>query len=104
MEKRAFRMFLNPGQLAEYRRRHAAIWPELTALLKQAGIHDYSIHADPTDHSLFAVLWAEDPARITALADQPVMRKWWAAMADIMATEADNAPRIRDLDTVFHLR
>ena len=33
MEKIAFRMFLNPGQTAEYRRRHDAIWPELVAVL-----------------------------------------------------------------------
>ena len=48
-EKIAFRMFLNPGQGAEYRRRHDEIWPELTRLLKASGIHDYSImrsHAD----------------------------------------------------------
>ncbi|WP_349666392.1 L-rhamnose mutarotase, partial [Halomonas elongata] len=29
MPIRALRMTLHPGQEAEYRRRHAAIWPEL---------------------------------------------------------------------------
>ena len=29
MEKHAFRMVLNEGQLDEYKRRHDAIWPEL---------------------------------------------------------------------------
>lgn len=42
MEKYAFRMTLNPGAEAEYRRRHDAIWPELVALLKEAGVEDYS--------------------------------------------------------------
>ena len=30
-EKAAFRMFRNPGCAAEYKRRHDAIWPELSA-------------------------------------------------------------------------
>ena len=38
MQKFAFRMQLNPGMEAEYRARHDAIWPELVALLKDAGI------------------------------------------------------------------
>jgi L-rhamnose mutarotase len=31
MQRYAFKMFLNPGEAHEYRRRHEAIWPELTA-------------------------------------------------------------------------
>ena len=49
MQKYAFKMQLNPGMEDEYRRRHDAIWPELAALLKDAGISDYSIHLDPRD-------------------------------------------------------
>ena len=37
-EKFAFRMFLNPGCVAEYKKRHDAIWPELVELLKTAGV------------------------------------------------------------------
>ncbi|MEN9895048.1 MAG: hypothetical protein RIR97_900, partial [Pseudomonadota bacterium] len=32
MERYAFKMFLNPGMEAEYKRRHDAIWPELVDL------------------------------------------------------------------------
>ena len=45
-EKYAFKMKLNPGMEDEYRRRHDEIWPELTELLKDAGVEDYSIHLD----------------------------------------------------------
>ncbi len=45
-EKYAFKMQLNPGMKAEYKRRHDEIWPALVALLKQAGVSDYSIHLD----------------------------------------------------------
>ena len=55
-EKTAFRMFLNPGCVAEYKKRHDEIWPELSSLLTQAGVRDYSIYLDEEHHVLFAVL------------------------------------------------
>ncbi len=103
MQKHAFTMRLNPGCEAEYRRRHDAIWPELAALLKDAGISDYSIHLDRTTGTLFGVLWRTDDHRMDDLPSHPVMRKWWAHMADIMETKADNEPVVTPLVTVFHM-
>ena len=97
------RMRLRPGQQAEYRRRHDALWPELRALLSDHGISDYTIFHDPGTDSLFALLHAEDPARLEGLADAPVMRRWWDHMADIMDTEPDNRPRQVPLVEVFHM-
>jgi L-rhamnose mutarotase len=33
----------------------------------------------------------------------PIVKKWWAYMADIMETHPDNSPVAEDLDLVFHL-
>ena len=101
--KHAFLMKLLPGQEAEYQRRHDAIWPELSALLKDAGISDYSIHLDRETSTLFAVMWQADPAAPNDLASHPVMRRWWDHMADIMVTNPDGSPYERSLETVFHL-
>ena len=38
VQKYAFKMQLHAGQEAEYKRRHDEIWPELSALLKEAGV------------------------------------------------------------------
>jgi L-rhamnose mutarotase len=103
MEKYAFRMKLNPGMEAEYRRRHDEIWPELVALLKEAGVSDYSIHLDRETSTLFAVLWRADDHRMDDLPSQPVMRRWWAHMADIMEVKPDNEPVSVPLVTVFHM-
>ena len=46
MKREAFKMYLKPGCEAEYEKRHAAIWPELKALLSQNGVSDYSIYWD----------------------------------------------------------
>lgn len=103
MQKHAFKMKLNPGMEAEYKRRHNEIWPELVDLLKDAGISDYSIHLDRETNTLFAVLWRTDDHRMDDLPSHPVMQRWWAHMADIMATNADNEPVATPLVTVFHM-
>jgi len=103
MEKYAFKMKLNPGMEAEYKRRHDGIWPELVALLKEAGVSDYSIHLDRDTGTLFAVLWRADDHRMDDLASDPVMKRWWAHMADIMQVKPDNEPVSIPLVTVFHM-
>ncbi len=103
MEKHAFTMQLNPGQAAEYKRRHDEIWPELVALLKDAGISDYSIHLDPETHVLFGVLWRTEDHGMDALPGAEVMQRWWAHMADIMQTHPNNEPVVKTLQPLFHL-
>lgn len=103
MQKHAFRMTLKPGMQAEYRRRHDDIWPELVALLKDAGVSDYSIHLDPESNALFGVLWRSDDHLMDDLPTHPVMQKWWAHMADLMATHPGNEPVAVPLIPMFHL-
>jgi len=103
MERYAFKMKLNPGMAAEYRKRHDEIWPELSALLREAGVSDYSIHLDPQTNILFGLLTRTADHRMAALPDHPVMKRWWAHMADIMETNPDNSPVQSDLVPVFHM-
>ncbi len=103
MEKYAFRMTLFPGKAEEYRKRHDEIWPDLVTLLKEAGVEDYSIHLDPATNALFGVLWRRADHGMDALPAHPVMRRWWAHMADLMETHADNEPLVVPLVPLFHL-
>ncbi|RWL42994.1 MAG: L-rhamnose mutarotase [Mesorhizobium sp.] len=103
MEKYAFKMKLNPGMKAEYKRRHDEIWPELVALLTEAGVSDYSIHLDEETDILFGVLWRRDDHGMADLPKHPVMQRWWAYMADVMETKADNEPVAVPLETMFHM-
>ena len=102
-EKYAFKMKLNPGMRVEYQKRHDEIWPELTALLKEAGVSDYSIFLDEQTNILFGVLWRKDGHGMDELPRHPVMQRWWAHMADIMATHPDNEPVAVPLIPMFHL-
>ena len=99
----AFRMKLRPGQVAEYRKRHDEIWPELAQLLRDSGIHDYSIFLDEETLHLFAVLKLRDDNRRELLPDHPLMRRWWDYMKDLMQTHADGRPIEWPLVPVFHL-
>lgn len=103
MEKIAFTMTLLPGFEAEYEKRHDEIWPELSAQLKDAGVSDYSIYLDKPSGTLFAVLKRTDDHKMDDLPLTPIVKKWWAFMADIMETNADNSPIVTPLDKVFHL-
>jgi L-rhamnose mutarotase len=104
MPRLAFKMKLFPGCEAKYQKRHNEIWPELSKLLKDHGISDYSIFLDDETLTLFGVLTIEDPAKMDELPAAPVMKQWWAYMADIMESNPDNSPVSVSLKEVFHMK
>ncbi len=103
MPRHAFKMLLNPGAEAEYIRRHDEIWPDLVALLKQAGISNYSIHLDRQTNTLFGYLERVQDHGMANLPLHPVMQKWWAYMGDLMATNPDGSPVAIDLVETFYM-
>jgi L-rhamnose mutarotase len=101
--RKAFVMQLHQGQLDEYRRRHKPIWPELAAVLKAHGVHNYSIHLHPQTLQLFAYAEIDSEERWAAIAQTPVCRKWWTHMREMMDTNADESPASVALEEVFFL-
>ena len=99
----AFKMKLKPGLKDEYKRRHDMIWPELSKLLKEAGISNYSIFLDEETNILFAVQSISGSSNSQDLSKNEIVKKWWAYMADIMDSNADNSPVTKSLETMFHL-
>lgn len=95
-------MKLKPGFEAEYEKRHDEIWPELSRTLTEAGVSDYSIFLDRETLILFAVQKLADGHSADRLPDNPIVKKWWAYMADIMETNPDNSPVCVSLPEVFH--
>jgi L-rhamnose mutarotase len=99
----AFRMKLKPGNAAEYRRRHDEICPELSALLRAAGLYDYSIFLDEESLHLYAVLKLRDDNTRVTLPQHPLMRRWWEYMRDLMETDPNGRPIEWPLVPIFHL-
>ena len=103
MHRVAFKMKLFKGKEAEYEKRHNELWPELKLLLQRAGIKDYSIFWDAETNILFGYLTIDDAVKLDELPNEPVMKKWWAYMKDIMETNEDNSPVNIPLKEVFYL-
>ena len=103
MSRVAFKMKLFKGKEGEYKKRHDEIWNELKELLKQTGIEDYSIFLDEETNYLFAYLTIDDIRKLDELPNQPVMKKWWFYMKDIMESNPDNSPVSVPLKEVFYL-
>jgi L-rhamnose mutarotase len=101
--RKAFVMAVDAGKEAEYERRHRPIWPELEAVLKQHGVHNYSIFLHAETRQLFAYAEIEDEARWNAIAQTPVCQKWWKHMGDVMPSNPDNSPKSVGLREVFHI-
>jgi L-rhamnose mutarotase len=103
MQRNAFKMKLKPGFVAEYKKRHDEIWPELQKELRAAGISDYSIFLDEETLTLFAVQKLSDKNTAAALPNSPAVKKWWNYMAPLMDVHPDNSPVTKPLMEVFHL-
>ena len=102
-ERIAFRMNLFEGHAAEYEKRHDEIFPDLAQALSDAGVSDYTIWHDPESNHLFGILTRTDDHTMDDLPDLEVVKRWWAFMADIMETDADNVPTMIPLKRVFLL-
>lgn len=76
-----FRSSVKPGQIPEYRRRHAAVWPEMLQELKAAGWKNYSLFlAD--DGLLVGYVECDDfDAARARMALSEVNSRWQAEMA-----------------------
>ncbi len=103
MIRKAFVMSVHEGSEEEYERRHRPIWRELEEVLKEHGVHNYSIFLHPETRQLFGYVEIEDEERWAAIAETEVCRKWWKHMADVMPANPDDSPVSTELREVFHL-
>ena len=74
---------VKPGQADEYRERHRSIWPELAALLRDAGVRSYTIylHGD----LVFSHMEVDDYRRmLEQVATDPLAIRWEEQFAGIL--------------------
>lgn len=100
----AFMLRIRPGAEDAYDAAHRAVWPEMLALLKSAGISEYSIYR--RDDLLILTLRTEDfRATWDQIDNHPVNLRWQVAMAPYFAPVEGLRPgeRFPMLDEVFYL-
>ena len=89
MDRLAWKGRIKPGKKAEYIRRHDEIWPELTTLLKGAGVGNYTIFCSGDE--LFGYYECEKGVGFAekAQAESPVVDRWNEFMEDVLEISMD---------------
>lgn len=104
LKRYAFMLRLRPGAAEAYEAAHRAVWPEMLALLKRAGISEYSIYR--RDELLILALRAVDfEATWSQIENDPVNLRWQQAMAPYFAPNEGLRPgeRFPMMEEVFYL-
>jgi L-rhamnose mutarotase len=85
MPRFCFTLQVAPEHLDKYRRRHAAVWPDMLRALRDAGWRDYSLFLRE-DGLLVGYFHADDlEAAQRAMDATDVNRRWQAEMAPFFA-------------------
>ena len=69
---------VRPEKLAEYKRLHAAVWPEVLDMIRACNIRNYSIYyKDNTLFSYYEYIGDDYEADMRKMAADPMTQKWW---------------------------
>jgi L-rhamnose mutarotase len=100
-----FQLQVRPDRMAEYVRRHQAVWPEMLDALRATGWRNYSLFLRD-DGLLIGYVESDDlAASQAAMAETEVNARWQAEMAEFF-TGIDGRPPDEGfvlLTEVFHL-
>lgn len=81
MQRFGSQIRLRPNAYAEYKRHHAAVWPEVLAAIARSHIRNYTIyHLDGVLFSTFEYHGHDFPADNARIAADPATQRWWAIM------------------------
>jgi len=100
-----FQLQVRRDRLAEYRQRHAAVWPDMLRALADTGWHNYSLFL--RDDGML-IGYVETPSLAEAqagMAGTEVNARWQAEMAEFFEDLEGQAPDegFLVLDEIFHL-
>jgi len=88
MERYAWKAKVLPGKLEEYKRRHDAIWPEMKAMFREAGIRNYTIWN--TGDELFGYYECDSIEKAGRVqSESPVVAQWDEYMKEVMVMDKD---------------
>jgi len=105
MRRVCFQLQVRPDRMAEYRERHAAVWPDMLNALHESGWHNYSLFLRE-DGLLIGYFETPDLAAAQAgMQATEVNARWQAEMAEFFVELDGRAPDegFLVLDEVFHL-
>jgi L-rhamnose mutarotase len=108
MPRYCFQLQVKPERIAEYRERHAAVWPDMLRALAETGWRNYSLFLRP-DGLLIGYVESDDLAAAQAAMDTTAVNARWQAEMGPFFEALDAVPDFRPdqrfvlLEEVFHL-
>jgi L-rhamnose mutarotase len=108
MQRMGMVIGLNPEKVAEYKRLHAAVWPEILALISACHIRNYSIFLREPENLLFGY-WeyhgTDFEADMAKMAADPKNREWWSVCmpCQVPLSTRKEGEWWAMMDEVFHL-
>jgi len=104
MERVCFQLQVKPDRLAEYRDRHAAVWPSMLEAIAASGRRNYSLFLRD-DGQLTGYYETDDDAESQRLlAGNPATAPWEAEMAEFfVALDGRPDQGATRIPEIFHL-
>ncbi|MGA2924590.1 MAG: L-rhamnose mutarotase [Solirubrobacteraceae bacterium] len=105
MQRICFTLQVRTDAVAEYRARHAAVWPEMREALRDTGWRNYSLFLRD-DGLLIGYVECENfDASVAAMQEREVNERWQAEMAPLFALAEGATPdrAMAPLPEIFHL-
>jgi L-rhamnose mutarotase len=88
MKRMAMVLGLKADAVADYKRIHAAVWPDVLAMITACGIRNYSIYLKEPENMLFGY-WeyhgTDFDADAARMAADPKTQEWWAICMPMQA-------------------
>ncbi|MGI8668020.1 MAG: L-rhamnose mutarotase [Jatrophihabitans sp.] len=103
MARHCFLLQVRPDRIADYRARHAEVWPQMLSALHQAGWHNYSLFLRPDGLLVGYVEAADLGAAQAAMAATEVNTRWQQQMAEYFVGAGAPDESLQLLEEIFHL-
>jgi L-rhamnose mutarotase len=101
---------LNPDKIDEYKKLHAAVWPDVLKMITQCNIRNYSIYLRKIEgryylFSYFEYTGGDFAGDMAKMAADPTTQRWWECCKPCQAPLADRAEGEwwANMEEVFHL-
>lgn len=98
---------VKPEKFEEYKKLHAAVWPEVLDMIKKCNIRNYSIyHKDGLLFSYFEYAGEDFEADQAKMAADPITRKWWEVCdpcQEPLETRAEGERQWAAMEEIFYL-
>jgi len=97
---------LRPEKIEEYKRLHAAVWPQIRKLISECNIKNYSIFLkDSTLFAYFEYHGSNFDEDMKKMAENEINKKWWEQCIPCQLPLETRAPGEwwANMEEVFHL-